>query len=128
MEAYGKCRHVLGRGPSGMFGHVELLLQTVSNLGQCSVQWQVRSNQYALDAREQVERAVSEYLSKYVRVYPEYSFHAVITEVTSDPERRNDYARAVNLALREALEGLGLPVSRIFSLESLPQSPDMNIS
>ena len=107
-----------------MFGHVELLLQTVSNLGQCSVQWHVKSNNHATYAQEQVERAVGEYLSKYVRVHPEYGFHAIITEVTSDPERRNDYARAVNLALREALEGLDFPVPQIYGLESLPQSPE----
>ena len=105
-----------------MFGHVELLLQTVSHPGQCTVQWQVKSNNHATDAQEQVKRAVGEYMSKYVRVHPASGFHAVITEVTSDVERRNDYARAVNLALREALEGLGLPVPQIYDLESLPQS------
>jgi hypothetical protein len=115
-EGYGKSRFILGHGISGVFGHVALSLQAAPHPGQYSVQWQVNGNDHAEEAQEQVEKAISEYLRKYVAGHPEYGFFAIITEVTSDAERRNDYERAVNLALRSALEEMGLPVPQIFGL------------
>ena len=112
----GKFRFSLGRGSSGVFGHVELLLQATPNPGQFSIQWQVKSNHHANDARDQVAKAASEYLRKYVAGHPEYGFLVIITEVISDTERRNDYERAATLALRFALEKMGLPVPQIFGL------------
>lgn len=99
-EGYGKSRFVLGHGASGVFGHVTLLLKAVPDAGQHSVEWQ----------------ATCEYLRKYVAGHSECGFLATITEVISDPARRNDYERAVNLALRSALEEMGLPVAQIFGL------------
>ena len=110
----GRFRFVLGRGNSGVFGHVELSLQAVPKPGQYSVQWQVKGNGYADDAHGRVEKAAGEYLRKYVTGHPECGFLVTITEVTSDPERRNDYERATELALRLALEEMGLPFPQIF--------------
>ncbi len=116
LEGYGRGSFVLGYGSSGVFGHIALLLQAVPHPGQYSVQWQVKGSNHAEEAQEQVEKATSEYLRKYVAGHPEDGFLAIITEVTSDAERRNDYDRAVNLALRSALEEMGLPVPQIFGL------------
>lgn len=111
---YGEGRFVLGHGKGGTFGHVELFLQSVPEPGFCAVEWQVRNGNPARDARGLVEKAAEKYLRAYVGGHPEHGFRATIVNVISDAVRCNDYERAVNLALRSALEDIGLLPPQIF--------------
>jgi hypothetical protein len=112
--ARGRGRFILGFGPSGVFGHVVLLLEAIEP-GQYSVLWHVESRHSSIE-RQQVEDAVVKYLQAYICGYPEYGLRVTVLEVISDEERQNDYSRAVYLAFRSALQEMGLPTPQIFAL------------
>jgi hypothetical protein len=110
---YGQGRFVLGYGPGGVFGHVALVLKRMSMPGEVSVEWAVEGT-IPEEARRQVEQAALAYLSGYRAVHS-IPLRAMIIHVDSDPERRNDYERAVKLAMHAALQEMSLPVPQIYT-------------
>jgi hypothetical protein len=115
VEARGRGRFVLGYGADGTYGHVELVLRLAPEPGRHSITWDVARSDLPADARARIECFLAEYLGNYTtRLW--VGLEVVITEVCSDPVRRNEYERAANLAIRDALEGLSLPTPQIFGL------------
>ena len=113
--AKGRGRFVLGFDSEGAFGHVELVVRVVPNPGHHAVVWQVERPDLPSDARTRTEIYIARNVAAYA-ARQQVGLEVTITEVTSDPVRRNDYERAANIALRDALERLSLPVPQIFGL------------
>lgn len=114
LSGFGRCRYTLGHGQTGNFGHVELYVTPLENSNERTVTWKVANGTNPSEARTEVEQAILGYLEQRMAVRPGHGYQVVVTEVTSDPVRRNDYTRAAQIAVRRALESLGLPVPQIF--------------
>jgi hypothetical protein len=110
---YGQGCWVLGFGPGGTFGHVELVLHRMPLPGEVTVDWRVKGA-ITDDARQEVELATIRFLQAYV-THRSILLHVTVTEVRSDPVRRNGYERAVTLALYAALRDMALPVPQLYA-------------
>jgi hypothetical protein len=105
----------LGDGADGVFGDVELVVRRTPLAGQAIVEWGAGDAAGGDHVRGPVTRAAEAYLKAYVECHPGLGIAVVIASVASDPNRRNDFERAVKMAFWEALSHAGLPVPQIFA-------------
>lgn len=112
-RALGKGSFVLGYGPDGVFGEVELSAELIPNPGDYWLRWTVGTESASAEARHRIRAFVDSYVASYLETQPSIGLGITLQKVVMDPVRRNDYERAANLALRDALTQLGLPVPRI---------------
>lgn len=102
---------VLGKGPEGTFGYVGLrLFKTGSGV---AVEW-AAGVEVPLDVQSRVMNFAEQYLADYLNER-DFGLRAVILTVLTDPVRRNDYERAVWLAIHGAIVRLGLPVPLLYA-------------
>jgi hypothetical protein len=112
-EGRGTARFVLGRGTAGIFGDVELFVQVWAPPG-VSVEWRAGDVDDD-DLRSGLMLAAEEYGQKYCATRPDLGLRIVILAASRDRQRRNDYARAIALAMHSAVMAAGLPIPQIFA-------------
>jgi hypothetical protein len=119
-ESTGVGKWVLGWGPTGTHGHVEIALCQTDQPDAVNVLW---STSVDVETEELISRYVRDCLTAYTHGSG-FGLRAEILHVGVDPVRQNDYKRAANLAIRDALEGLGLQPPEVFSaLELSEETP-----
>jgi hypothetical protein len=106
---------VLGRGPSGRGGDVELRLTVTPDVGVAGVVWSAGELSDAT-AMPRLLGYLDQYLRAHLKIHGNsYGLQVSVESVIIDPERENDYERCAAWAMRKALQELGLPVPPIYA-------------
>ena len=111
-SAVGNARLILGKGVGGMFAHATLRVSTDAdeNIHPVSIS----------DAAAKLDKSIIEQCERYLMTWVNgYRKNGVrlcveVIDVQLDEHRKNDIERGLNLAMRDALEQLGLPKPQIF--------------
>ena len=114
-SAIGRARLVLGHDGDGMFCHAVLRVTSNPTGNDPKITRAAECNDIGHDVHERC----LDYLQTWVDSYwtkRTIGLSIEILELHTDPVRNNDYERGLNLAMRDALEQLGLPAPQIFSL------------
>ena len=105
---------VLGKGPTGTFGHVELSIVVTEAGGGVEVTWNA-DDQLDSASRQTLLNWVTSYLKWYVSDHPQFGLRAKINGVQTDPVRRNELDRAPWIAILKAVDRLELPPLKIYA-------------
>lgn len=105
---------VLGKGPSGTFGHVALSIEVTEAASGVEVAWNA-GDQLDSAVRQWLLDWVSNYLKWYVSDHPQFGFRVKINNVQTDPVRRNELDRAAWIAIIHAIDKLELPPLKIYA-------------
>ena len=109
----GHMHFVLGQGPTGTAGYLDLTLQQMPLPGEVFVHWEV-PHPVPEEVRYRIEQKALSLLRFHCNLHL-ILLGAIITEVRTDPVRQNDYERAVWWAIHSALRGMELPLPQIFA-------------
>jgi len=107
---------LLGSGPLGTCGHVELeLICTAEPVGSIAIDWLVPPDLVPDEVRSRIMVELERRLHGYIVRHPVGAIRVQVHNAGGMPERINEPERAVAVALHLAYEKAGLPVPMIFA-------------
>lgn len=125
----GTGRFILGFGPEGTCGDVDLLLEVHPGPETAvTIEWSVPEGCVPAEARARIVSYLEWYLEDYLSKEPVGSLRVDVVAAGWGEERRNEPERAAFLAIREAMTNAKLPPRDLFEPPSADESPEKSAS